>query len=212
MLISDTVLPTGMPNFRICAFITRPRLLCAWPLGAIFSALRVSINEQWSYKSTNYNLFIIYFGASSGILKSAKALWICAVVAGFNTGTGTTEGVGGEVKARTVWDWGLQLGFCDSDSADFFFSSFFFGDRGVAGCEETGSRGFQTPASALRTGLSDSVVAAGTSSCFFGDIENSPVRGDYHLFPICLAAGSRDGGPGAGAAGSTAATGEPRRE
>ena len=58
MLISDTVLPTGMPNFGICAFITRPRLLCAWPLGAIFSALRVSINEQWSYKK--YKLQFIY--------------------------------------------------------------------------------------------------------------------------------------------------------
>ena len=75
MLISDTGLPTGMPNFRICAFITRPRLLCARLLGAIFSALRVSINEQWSYKIINYFInYYIYFGASSGILKSAKAL------------------------------------------------------------------------------------------------------------------------------------------
>ena len=176
MLISDTVLPTGMPNFRICAFMTGPRLLCAWPLGAIFSALRVSINEQWNLQI--YNLFINYFGASSGILKSAKGtVNLCSScrVQHWHRHYGRR---GGRSQGADSLGLGTPAGVLRLGLRRLLLRrSVFFGERGVADCEGTGSRGFQTPASALRTGLSDSVVAAGTSSCLlWGHREQSGER------------------------------------
>ena len=74
MLISDTVLPTGIPNFGSCAFIFRPRYCALWPLGAIFSALRRDINEQRNLLYKFYKSIYNLFWSIIGHLKVAKAL------------------------------------------------------------------------------------------------------------------------------------------